>query len=174
LANGNWAERADYSKCTALLPEEEVLKRLWNISDASTIYQIGYGASLIALAFALAIFVRFQELGCMRNRIHTHLIATYLLMDVSWMTAASLQAISSPNAAASRAQCLLFISLTYLTGTNFFWMFVEGLYLYLLVVQTFTAERLKLPHYALIGWGVPAVLLAVWLPLKYSYAQSGR
>ena len=95
-------------------------------------------------------------------------------MDVSWVVAASLQAQAQPTELAGSAQCLLFISLTYLIGTNFFWRFVEGLYLNLLVVQTFQVERLQLPHYAFIGWGVPALLLAVWLPLKYAYAPTGK
>ena len=48
---------------------------------------------------------------------------------------------------------MLVILLTYLMGTNFFWMFVEGLYLYILVVKTFSIERVKVHIYVFIGWG---------------------
>ncbi|KAI5699209.1 hypothetical protein M8J77_015187 [Diaphorina citri] len=49
---------------------------------------------------------------------------------------------------------ILYIFLHYCHLTNFFWMFVEGLYLYMLVVETFTRENIKLRVYFLIGWGL--------------------
>lgn len=52
-----------------------------------------------------------------------------------------------------QASCMLVIILTYLMGTNFFWMFVEGLYLYILVVKTFSIELVKVHVYTFIGWG---------------------
>ncbi|GFT58430.1 hypothetical protein TNCV_2119251 [Trichonephila clavipes] len=48
--------------------------------------------------------------------------------------------------------CVLVIFLTYLMVTNFFWMFVEGLYLYILAVKTFSIEVVRIQVYALIGW----------------------
>ncbi|GIX97174.1 hypothetical protein CDAR_386861 [Caerostris darwini] len=55
-------------------------------------------------------------------------------------------------------------------GTNFFWMFVEGLYLFILVVKTFTVDNVKLYVYTTIGWGESlwAIGLAVGLPKKES------
>ncbi|KAH7961850.1 hypothetical protein HPB52_012707 [Rhipicephalus sanguineus] len=50
--------------------------------------------------------------------------------------------------------CFLYIVLTYLMGTNFFWMFVEGLYLYILVVKTFSVELVRIHVYAFIGWDI--------------------
>ncbi|XP_022257565.1 diuretic hormone receptor-like [Limulus polyphemus] len=47
-------------------------------------------------------------------------------------------------------------------GTNFFWMFVEGLYLYVLVVKTFSFEVIKVQIYALVGWGLPAIVVFIW------------
>nr|CAH7727225.1 unnamed protein product [Callosobruchus chinensis]CAH7747951.1 unnamed protein product [Callosobruchus chinensis] len=45
------------------------------------------------------------------------------------------------------------ILLHYFHSTTFFWMFVEGLYLYILVVRTLTRENFKLRVYFSIGWG---------------------
>lgn len=45
------------------------------------------------------------------------------------------------------------IGFRYLLATNFFWMFVEGLYLYLLVVKTFSIDMIRTAYYFLIGWG---------------------
>nr|CAI5838429.1 unnamed protein product [Callosobruchus analis] len=50
--------------------------------------------------------------------------------------------------------CVSIVTLLhYFHITTFFWMFVEGLYLYILVVETLTRENFKLRVYLLIGWG---------------------
>jgi len=41
----------------------------------------------------------------------------------------------------------------YLLLTSFFWMLIEGLYLHVVIVLTFSADRLRLRHYAALGWG---------------------
>uniref|UniRef100_A0A1B0BXB2 Diuretic hormone receptor n=1 Tax=Glossina palpalis gambiensis TaxID=67801 RepID=A0A1B0BXB2_9MUSC len=68
---------------------------------------------------------------------------------------------------ASEAGCITLVMMFhYFNLTNFFWMFVEGLYLYTLVVQTFTTDNLGALQYALIGWGCPAVVTIVWSIVK--------
>lgn len=59
--------------------------------------------------------------------------------------------------------------MAYFIGTNFCWMFVEGLYLYILVVRTFSIELVNLHTYYLIGYGIPAIVVAVWAPIKWNY-----
>ncbi|GFY77826.1 diuretic hormone receptor [Trichonephila inaurata madagascariensis] len=132
--------------------------------DAVTVYYVGYGISLIALSLALWIFMYFKELRCLRNTIHANLMFTYLLLDITWICTAKLQ--SSQNYIANRIACFLTIFLTYLMGTNFFWMFVEGLYLFILVVKTFTVDNIKMYVYALIGWVSPALVVAIWAGVK--------
>lgn len=41
----------------------------------------------------------------------------------------------------------------YFLVTIFFWMLVEGLYLHTMIVCPFAAARVRLWHYAIIGWG---------------------
>ncbi|KAK8758954.1 hypothetical protein V5799_003414 [Amblyomma americanum] len=60
----------------------------------------------------------------------------------------------------------MYVVLTYLMGTNFFWMFVEGLYLFILVVKTFSVELVRVHVYAAIGWGIPLVVVSVWAVTK--------
>ena len=50
--------------------------------------------------------------------------------------------------------CYLYVMFTYLMATNFFWMFVEGLYLHILVVKTFSIEFVQTYNYYVIGWGM--------------------
>ncbi|KAL3235387.1 hypothetical protein MRX96_022420 [Rhipicephalus microplus] len=70
-------------------------------------------------------------------------------------------------------RAFLYIVLTYLMGTNFFWMFVEGLYLYILVVKTFSVELVRIHVYAFIGWGLPAIVVTVWSITK-AYFSANR
>jgi hypothetical protein len=78
----------------------------------------------------------------------------------------------------NKGSCIIVIFLHYFHLTNFFWMFVEGkralyslsrtyytwplfpvipdiagFYLYMLVVETFSADKIRLRIYAFIGWG---------------------
>ncbi|XP_071039804.1 diuretic hormone receptor-like isoform X2 [Parasteatoda tepidariorum] len=105
-----------------------------------------------------------KELRCLRNTIHANLIFTYILLDVIWILTAKLQ--SSQNYISSRIACFLTIFLTYLMGTNFFWMFVEGLYLFILVVKTFSVDNVKIYIYSLVGWVIPAIIVAIWAGVK--------
>ncbi|GLV46578.1 Diuretic hormone 44 receptor 1 [Carabus blaptoides fortunei] len=73
-----------------------------------------------------------------------------MLTDLFWILTLTLQIFADINL----ATCVFLITfLNYFILTNFFWMFVEGLYLYMLVVQTFTGENITLRVYATIGWG---------------------
>ena len=48
---------------------------------------------------------------------------------------------------------MLPLVLHYFHVTTFFWMFVEGLYLYMLVVETFNRTNIRTGVYVFIGWG---------------------
>ncbi|GJQ64864.1 GPRDIH1 [Trypoxylus dichotomus] len=88
-----------------------------------------------------------------------NLMISYILADFVWILTYSVQ-VSVPS---SKVSCVLLILLLhYLHLTNFFWMFVEGLYLYILVVKTFTGENIKLRIYAIIGWGGPVLFVLLW------------
>merc|ERR1719270_531796 len=72
----------------------------------------------------------------------------------------------------STVNCILVVLLRYFHLTNFFWMFVEGLYLFLQVQASFSVARLKLRHCVSIGWGVPLLLTLLWTLLIYCQTQS--
>lgn len=41
----------------------------------------------------------------------------------------------------------------YCVVSNYFWLFIEGLYLFTLLVETFFPERRYFYWYTIIGWG---------------------
>ncbi|XP_064540707.1 diuretic hormone receptor isoform X6 [Drosophila montana] len=101
-----------------------------------------------------------RDLRCLRNTIHANLFLTYITSALLWILTLFLQVITTES---SQAGCItLVIMFQYFYLTNFFWMFVEGLYLYTLVVQTFSSENISFVIYALIGWGCPALCILIW------------
>lgn len=57
---------------------------------------------------------------------------------------------------------ILPLVLHYFHVTTFFWMFVEGLYLYMLVVETFNRTNIKAFVYVSVGWGKFYKYLFFW------------
>ncbi|ROT84638.1 putative diuretic hormone 44 receptor, partial [Penaeus vannamei] len=131
------------------------------VSTSQTIFYIGNSLSLVAVTLALWIFISFKDLRCLRNTIHTNLLFTYLLHNLFWIVYASVQTMVNESIG-----CTFFVALSYFNLTNFMWMFVEGLYLYMLVVKTFSVENIKLRVYTLIGWGIPVAIIITWVILK--------
>lgn len=158
-SNGTWDNYSNYSQCHDVrVPPVES-----GVEITTMIYIIGYSLSLISLIVAVSIFLYYKELRCLRNNIHTHLMLTYILADFTWILTTVLQISVQTDV----STCIAFFSLLhYFQLTNFFWMFVEGLYLYLLVVQTFTGDNIKLRLCLVIGWGVPILVTAVWAVAK--------
>ncbi|KAI5635112.1 7 transmembrane receptor (Secretin family) domain-containing protein [Phthorimaea operculella] len=153
---GVWNNYTDYSNCTERTdigppgPPPDI---------TSLIYLAGYSLSLAVLSLAVFVFLYFKDLRCLRNTIHTNLMSTYILSACSWILNLVLQ-----HSHQDQTSCVILVTcMHYFYLTNFFWMLVEGLYLYMLVVETFTAENIKLKVYTTIGWGVPAVFITIWV-----------
>ncbi|CAG9123783.1 unnamed protein product [Plutella xylostella] len=155
--DGEWFNHSDFANCT---------ERIANVSPTdvtSLIYLGGYSLSLAVLSLAVLVFLYFKDLRCLRNTIHTNLMTTYILSACSWILNLALQNMSEEAHTDQPSCMILVICMHYFYLTNFFWMLVEGLYLYMLVVETFTAENIKLKVYTTIGWGAPAVFITVWV-----------
>ncbi|XP_018337529.1 PREDICTED: diuretic hormone receptor-like isoform X3 [Trachymyrmex septentrionalis] len=153
--NGTWDNYSNYSMCRDVrLPTIEA-----GIEITTTLYFIGYSLSLFTLIMAVCIFIYYKELRCLRNNIHTNLMFTYILADLTWILTTAMQVSMQTDIPTC---VILFSLLHYFHLTNFFWMFIEGLYLYLLVVKTFTGDNIKLRLCLVIGWGIPVLVIAMW------------
>lgn len=130
-----------------------------------------------------------RELRCLRNTIHANLFFTYIMSALFWILLLSVQVSPVPPQSLGSAHCPLLIShfpftfclylfclqisvrsglsscialvtlFHFFTLTNFFWMLVEGLYLYMLVVKTFSGDNIRFNIYASIGWGKSRCLI---------------
>lgn len=158
--DGIWSNYSNYSLCRNL--REPAIEGGAEVIS-TTIYFAGYSISLITLIIAVSIFLYCKELRCIRNNIHTNLMFTYILADFMWILNNVMQVSMQPDV----PTCVAFLSLFhYFQLTNYFWMFVEGLYLYLLVVKTFTGDNIKLRLCLIIGWGIPVLFITMWCIAK--------
>uniref|UniRef100_A0AAZ3STM2 G-protein coupled receptors family 2 profile 2 domain-containing protein n=1 Tax=Oncorhynchus tshawytscha TaxID=74940 RepID=A0AAZ3STM2_ONCTS len=57
----------------------------------------------------------------------------------------------------------------YCVMSNYFWLFIEGLYLFTLLVQTFFPERRYFYWYTVVGWGTPTICVTVWAALRLHF-----
>ncbi|XP_076808607.1 corticotropin-releasing factor receptor 2-like [Clavelina lepadiformis] len=49
------------------------------------------------------------------------------------------------------------------------WMFVEGVYLHMMVVMAYTYDRFSIKLYMALGWGTPIPITVLWAVLKAIY-----
>ncbi|XP_059620358.1 diuretic hormone receptor [Phlebotomus argentipes] len=163
--NGEWDNYTNYNQCHHV-PVSSSMQEEFELSVElpTIIYYVGYTISLISLLLAVLIFVHFRDLRCLRNTIHANLFTSYIMSALLWMLTLSLQ-ISSPQQGLT--ECIFLVTIFhYFSLTNFFWMLVEGFYLYVLVIESFSRDRLKFNAYAAIGWGAPALFVITWAVVK--------
>ncbi|XP_058054214.1 diuretic hormone receptor-like isoform X1 [Anopheles bellator] len=167
--DGSWDNYTDYDSCQHLDQASPVPGFEPGIELPTLIYFVGYSISLAALVLAVAVLVYFnnhsarRDLRCLRNTIHINLFLTYIMSSVLWILILSLQI----TVRLEVGGCIFLVTLFhYFSATNFFWMLVEGLYLYMLVVQTFSGDTLRFRKYALIGWGGPLIFVGAWAVAK--------
>ncbi|CAL4152510.1 unnamed protein product, partial [Meganyctiphanes norvegica] len=76
-SNGTWDSLSDYSLClNGVHPTDSNFNS--TVGMTRTIYFVSYSLSLAAVTIAIAIFITFKDLRCLRNNIHTNLLFTYL------------------------------------------------------------------------------------------------
>ncbi|XP_071545489.1 uncharacterized protein [Panulirus ornatus] len=155
---------SNYTTCIDL--EDLMMRRLIN-----TIYIAGYSVSLIALAVSLLIFFYFRSLQCTRIRLHKNLFLSFILNNILWI-AWYLEVADKPETVFDNdTGCqVLHILLHYFLVSSYYWMFSEGLYLHTLLVVAFVSEDRLMKWFYLLGWGAPALIVAVYAFVRGSSA----
>ncbi|XP_017289451.1 parathyroid hormone 3 receptor isoform X2 [Kryptolebias marmoratus] len=176
--NRTWA---NYTECTRYLMSnhrglEEVFQRL------HVMYTVGYSISLASLLVAVSILCYFKRLHCTRNYIHIHLFTSFICRAVSiFVKDAVLYSVFDgnktdsefttvrPHMAGCKAAVTLFL---YFLATNHYWILVEGLYLHSLIFMAFLSDKNYLWALTIMGWGVPAVFVSIWVSARASLADT--
>ncbi|XP_056433763.1 parathyroid hormone/parathyroid hormone-related peptide receptor-like [Gadus chalcogrammus] len=175
--NRTWA---NYTECTSLnadySSQAEVFRRL------HMMYTVGYSISLLCLLVAVFTLCYFKRLHCTRNHIHIHLFLSFICRAVSiFVKDAVLHSMTEDDQAGWQLTghppqlfgCKLAVTLfLYFLATNHYWILVEGVYLHSLIFMAFLSDRSYLCTLSIIGWGVPAVFVSVWVSVRASLADT--
>uniref|UniRef100_A0A8C6QK57 Secretin receptor n=1 Tax=Nannospalax galili TaxID=1026970 RepID=A0A8C6QK57_NANGA len=139
-------------------------------------YTVGYGSSLAMLLVALSILCSFRRLHCTRNYIHMHLFVSFILRALSNFIkdAVLFSSDDITYCDAHRVGCkLVMIFFQYCILANYAWLLVEGLYLHMLLVISFFSERKCLQGFVVLGWGSPAIFVALWAIIRHFLEDAG-
>ncbi|XP_040578062.1 diuretic hormone receptor isoform X3 [Lepeophtheirus salmonis] len=166
-ANKTWASKADYNECIPLNGSHKEYLDPEYSDYTHSIYFIGYSISLLTLLISFIVFISFKEMRCLRNKIHINLFFTYIMSNFFWILTSAFQTVMTSNNGSAYIWCISIVFLRYFHLSTFFWMFVEGLYLFVQVIATFSVENstFKLRHYLIIGWGIPLMIIILWSTL---------
>ncbi|XP_046674584.1 LOW QUALITY PROTEIN: calcitonin gene-related peptide type 1 receptor-like [Homalodisca vitripennis] len=169
LEDGSWFKHPEsnktWSNYTTCVDMEDLQLR----TQVNFIYKTGYTVSLAALIISIIIFFYFKSLTCTRIQIHKNLFISLALNNCLWLIWYEAVVDNLPVLMENRIECqLLHILVQYFLVATYFWMFCEGLYLHTLLVVTFVTETKVMPFLYPIGWGVPALLVALYAVLRSS------
>uniref|UniRef100_A0A8B9EVV4 ADCYAP receptor type I n=1 Tax=Amazona collaria TaxID=241587 RepID=A0A8B9EVV4_9PSIT len=115
-------------------------------------------------------------LHCTRNFIHMNLFVSFILRAISvFIKDGVLYAEQDGNHCfISTVECkAVMVFFHYCVMSNYFWLFIEGLYLFTLLVETFFPERRYFYWYTIIGWGTPTICVTVWAVLRLHFDDTG-
>eukprot|EP00064_Thunnus_orientalis_P012614 superscaffoldBa00001955_g12649 len=144
--------------------------------SVKALYTVGYSTSLVSLTTAMVILCRFRKLHCTRNFIHMNLFVSFILRAISVFIKDSVLYTKedSEHCFIHTLECrAVMVFFHYCVLSNYFWLFIEGLYLFTLLVETFFPEKRYFYWYIIIGWGTPTVCVTIWAVLRLHFDDIG-
>ncbi|XP_071793788.1 vasoactive intestinal polypeptide receptor-like isoform X1 [Asterias amurensis] len=142
--------------------EEDILGQTLRV-----IVYIGFSISLVACIVANIIYViTRRNLKHSPYHIHWNLIASFTMYHVVFLI--DVTVLPTCYVTNVHVRNLLNVLLAYTVLANFFWMLVEGLILFFIVVKSFfdRQEGKDFIKWCLIGWGTPALLVIIWIVIE--------
>ncbi|XP_077598691.1 adhesion G protein-coupled receptor L3-like isoform X4 [Stigmatopora nigra] len=121
---------------------------------------VGILLSLVCLLVSFFTFCFFRGLQSDRNTIHKNLCICLFIAELLFLV--GINRADQPIACAIFAALLHFFFLAAFT-----WMFLEGVQLYILLVEVFESEHSRRRYFYLAGYGLPALVVAVSAAVDY-------
>ncbi|XP_052803240.1 secretin receptor-like isoform X3 [Mya arenaria] len=155
-----------------------------NFQQLQLMYNIGYAISLSSLVVAFTIMIFFRKLHCSRNSIHLNLFASFILRaaislikdnfmvkglgfpgDVVYNDTGGLVVFTD----GPHWECRLFFSVfQYAVACSYVWIFIEAIYLHMLIFVSVFTEKVKVRWFILFGWMFPVTFILAWCVSRYS------
>ncbi|XP_074166189.1 adhesion G protein-coupled receptor E5 isoform X3 [Sminthopsis crassicaudata] len=149
----------------------------------SVITKVGLGVSLVCLLLCIFTFLLCRSIQGSRTTIHLHLCLCLFVGSTVFLAGSA-----NPGQGQVGLRCRLVAGLLhYCFLAAFCWMCLEGLELYFLVVRVFPGPGLRTRWLCLLGYGTPALIVAIsaavysqgygrprycWLSLKNGFIWS--
>nr|XP_055027091.1 adhesion G protein-coupled receptor L3-like isoform X7 [Misgurnus anguillicaudatus] len=128
---------------------------------------VGILLSLVCLLVCIFTFCFFRGLQSDRNTIHKNLCISLFIAETLFLT--GINRVDQPIACAVFAALLHFFFLSAFT-----WMFLEGVQLYIMLVEVFESEHSRKRYFYLAGYGIPALIVAVSAAVDYQSYGTDR
>lgn len=171
------SQNATYVQCSCnhttnfaiLMQTTEVEIRPEDETALSLLSLIGLGISTAALLITIIVLVCLPSLKSDRVFIHKHLVVALIIAQTLF--------ISTLGAVHQELICkLVAISLHYFYLAVFMWMLIEGVHLYLEIVQVFSRfdGKNKTVHYIVTGWGLPLIVVGVSVAIRWKNYGTGK
>uniref|UniRef100_A0A665WHQ2 Adenylate cyclase activating polypeptide 1a (pituitary) receptor type I n=1 Tax=Echeneis naucrates TaxID=173247 RepID=A0A665WHQ2_ECHNA len=173
--DGEWKQPISYLSFAAPYSPHHLYVHTHTL-NLFALYTVGYSTSLVSLTTAMVILCRFRKLHCTRNFIHMNLFVSFILRAISvFIKDGVLYAKEdSEHCFVHTVACkAVMVFFHYCVMSNYFWLFIEGLYLFTLLVETFFPERRYFYWYTIVGWGTPTICVTVWAVLRLHFHDSG-
>ncbi|XP_032234741.2 adhesion G-protein coupled receptor D1 isoform X2 [Nematostella vectensis] len=126
----------------------------------SIITYVGCALSLLGITLSVIIFTCVTGLRSKRNMIHLNLAINVGIVQVIFL--AGIEATS--NLVVCR---IVAAFLHYFCLTSFAWMLVEGVFLYIMVVNVFESHKDHMKVYLGCSYGIPAVIVIISASIAY-------
>ncbi|KAJ7317872.1 hypothetical protein JRQ81_004034, partial [Phrynocephalus forsythii] len=128
---------------------------------------VGILLSLVCLLFCIFTFCFFRGLQSDRNTIHKNLCISLFVAELLFLIGI--------NRADQPIVCAVFAALLHFFFLSAFtWMFLEGVQLYIMLVEVFESEHSRRKYFYLVGYGMPALIVAVSAAVDYRSYGTGK
>uniref|UniRef100_A0A673HB31 Adhesion G protein-coupled receptor L3 n=1 Tax=Sinocyclocheilus rhinocerous TaxID=307959 RepID=A0A673HB31_9TELE len=151
-----------HTTCSSVLMAHVDVKTADSVHDLllDIITWVGILLSLVCLLVCIFTFCFFRGLQSDRNTIHKNLCISLFIAETLFLT--GINRADQPIACAVFAALLHFFFLSAFT-----WMFLEGVQLYIMLVEVFESEHSRKRYFYLAGYGIPALIVAVSAAVDY-------
>ncbi|XP_069110738.1 secretin receptor-like isoform X1 [Argopecten irradians] len=148
-----------------------------HMQEMRIMYNVGYGLSMTSLVIAVFIMIYFKKLHCSRNTIHLNLFLSFILRggvsfvkenilieSVGFASDVKVEdggIVFLPNV--SHWECRLFFTVfNYIIAASYMWIFVEALYLQVIISVAVFNQKNRLKYFMCLGWFTPLSFIIPW------------